>query len=176
MGEIAFDAPVMLQDGERIEGFNSGDRFVDMWARKYAHHARGRGTAVVYVVRCGGEVAGFFTLNNHSVVRDDVEPSSIRRNTPSSIPAVELGVLGVDERFKGMGLGRSLLKHAIIQSLKVSEISGAKILVVTPTGEEAAAFYKHFGFQRLTDDGRLFLSLRIRCWDGAKLTRSRSLP
>lgn len=55
-------------------------------------------------------------------------------NAPSQVPAILLGMLGVDERYQGMGLGAQLLRDAILNSLKVSELAGARALVVDPTG------------------------------------------
>ena len=82
------------------------------------------------------------------------------RNAPDQVPAVLLGMLGVDERFKGQGLGAQLLRDAIENSLKVAELAGAKALVVDPTGDTAEAFYARFGFSKLSGTNRMALKLR----------------
>ena len=68
-------------------------------------------------------------------------------------------MLGVDERYQGMGLGAQLLRDAILNSLKVSELAGARALVVDPTGETASAFYRRFGFSDLPGATRMVLRL-----------------
>ena len=118
-----------------------------------------RGTAVVYVSRCAGRVAGFYTLSTHSVVRSDIGGGWLARNAPSQVPAVLLGMLGVDEDFKGRGLGAALLQDAIINASKVAAIAGARALVVDPADESAAAFYTRFGFSPVGDSGRMAIRL-----------------
>ena len=81
------------------------------------------------------------------------------RNSPSQVPTVLLGMMGVDERFKGQGLGASLLKDAIENALKISALAGARALVVDPVDDEAAAFYAQFGFATLPGTNRMALKL-----------------
>ena len=78
---------------------------------------------------------------------------------PSQVPAIILGMLGIDERYQGMGLGAQLLRDAILNSLKVSELAGARALVVDQTGEAASAFYHRFGFSDLPGTTRMVLRL-----------------
>ena len=116
------------------------------------------GAAVVYVVYSDGIVAGFYTLSTHSVARDSA-CSWLARNAPDQVPAVLLGMLGVDERFEGQGLGSSLLRDAIVNALKVADLAGARAILVDPTGEKAASFYAHFGFVKLSGTDRMTLKL-----------------
>lgn len=81
------------------------------------------------------------------------------RNSPSQVPTVLLGMMGIDEKFKGLGLGASLLKDAIENALKISALAGARALVVDPVDDEAAAFYAHFGFVTLPGTNRMALKL-----------------
>ena len=154
-----FTKPAQLSEGGDLKGFRCGDEVVDLWAEKYAASARKRGTAVVYVTYCDGLPAGFYTLSAHSVNRADVTGGWLTRNSPEQIPAVLLGMLGVDERFKGKGLGAQLLKDAIENSLKIAELAGAKALIVDPTDPAAEAFYEHFGFSRLPGTNRMAVRL-----------------
>ena len=154
-----FTRPTALALGEGIEGFRCGDAVVGAWAEKHSSSARKRGSAIVYAVHCDGAVAGFYTLSTHSVARAEVSGGWFARNAPEQVPAVLLGILGVDERFKGQGLGASLLRDAVQNAMKVSALAGARALVVDPTGEAAAFFYEHFGFARLPGTTRMALRL-----------------
>ena len=58
-----------------------------------------------------------------------------------------------------MGLGAQLLRDAILNSLKVSELAGARALVVDPTGETVSAFYRCFGLSDLPGAMRMVLRL-----------------
>lgn len=75
-----------------------------------------------------------------------------------AIPAVRMGRLAVDRRYRGRGLGAALLVNALRRATR-SEIP-AVALTVDAKDEGAAAFYGHFGFQSLTHDPlALFLPL-----------------
>ena len=154
-----FSQPVQLAPGVGIEGFSCGDRIVDDWVKRHSTSARRQRSAVIYAVYCDGVVAGFYTLSTHSVARADIGGGWFVRNAPEQVPAVLLGMLGVDERFRGRGLGASLLRDAIQNALKVADLAGARALVVDPTGELAASFYEHFGFSRLPGTNRMALRL-----------------
>lgn len=154
-----FTRPVQLPVGVGIEGFTCGDAIVDNWAAHHSASARKRGSAVIYASYCDDAIAGFYTLSAHSVTRASVSGGWFARNAPEQVPAVLLGMLGVDERFKGHGLGASLLCDAIQNAMKVASLAGARALVVDPTGPDAAAFYERFGFMRLPGTFRMALKL-----------------
>ena len=65
----------------------------------------------------------------------------------------------LDEHCRGMGLDAQLLRDAILNSLKVSELAGARALVVDPAGEAASAFCRRFGFSDLLGTTRMVLRL-----------------
>ena len=57
-----------------------------------------------------------------------------------------MGRFAVDVSVQGRGLGRALLKDAILRTLNAAEIAGLRALLVHAIDERAAAFYKHNGF------------------------------
>ena len=118
-----------------------------------------QGTAVVYACFADEQVAGLYSLSVHSVARSDVRGGWLRRNTPEQIPAVLLGMLGVDKDCQGQGLGRSLLRDAVLRARNVSREIGARALLVDPADEGASQFYEHYGFRPLPETERLFLPL-----------------
>lgn len=154
-----FTKPTQLDEGQTLAGFRCGNDIVDNWAEKHAAMAKKRGAAVVYVTYYEGKAAGFYTLSTHSVTRSEVDGGWFARNTPESIPAVLLGMLGADEAFKGMGLGAHLLADAIRNASKVAQIAGAKALIVEPADESAVSFYERFGFSHLPGTNRMALRL-----------------
>ena len=65
---------------------------------------------------------------------------------PDPIPVMLMGRLAVDRSQQGKGLGRALLKDAILRTLKAAEIAGMRALLVHALDEKAAGFYQHNGF------------------------------
>lgn len=155
----SFSRPVQLPVGVGIEGFRCGVDVVDRWADCHSASARRHGTAVVYASYCGDRVAGFYTLSTHGVARAEVAGGWFVRNAPEQVPAVLLGMMGVDEEFRGQGLGAALLRDAILNALKISALAGAKALVVDPFDDSSRAFYEHFGFSSLAGTNRMALRL-----------------
>lgn len=156
-----FTKPVQLKPGVALEGFHCGNPTIDSWVEHHAPTARRRGTAVIYASYCEGVVAGFYTLSTHSVSRADIHGGWFVRNAPESVPVVLLGMLGVDEHFKGQGLGASLLRDAIKNAMRVASLAGARALIVDPVDDSAAAFYEHFGFSRLSGTNRMALKISL---------------
>lgn len=159
MGGLAFTKPRPLVGSDVLDGFESGLPVVDEWVRSHARKARDAGTAVVYVSFTDGLLAGFYTLSSQSLVRSDVR-GWLSRNVPEQIPVILLGMLGVDRRFQGRGLGRNLLLDASKRALAVSEAIGARELIVDPANDAARSFYRSYGFREISGSDRMFAKLR----------------
>lgn len=158
MGEVAFSAPRILREDDCVESFSSGNKRIDSWLHRRARGARRAGTAVVYASFVDGELAGFYSLSSQSVIREDAG-GWIARNAPQQIPVILLGRLGVDERWQGYGLGGDLLVDAVHRSESVAEVIGARALIVDPVDERAREFYRHFGFQFIPGQARMYAKL-----------------
>lgn len=147
-----------LQHGDNLAGFSSGVDLVDQWLARRASGARAAGTAVVYVTFCGDALAGFYTLSAQSITRSETS-GWIARNAPQQIPVILLGMLGVDQRFQGQGLGRDLLLDAVHRAESVAEQIGARALVVDPIDNVTRSFYEKYGFRPIPGSSRLFAKL-----------------
>jgi GNAT superfamily N-acetyltransferase len=87
-------------------------------------------------------------------------PSELTKRLPRypSLPAIRIGRLAVDGRFRGKGLGGALLMDAAARALPSA--AAAYALLVDAKSDTAVAFYEHHGFQRLASQPRtLFLPL-----------------
>ena len=116
-------------------------------------------TAFIAVDAAAGTLAGYYTLSATQVLFTDLD-EDWRKRLPRypSLPAVLVGRLAVDERFKGRGLGGVLLFDAARRTM-ASDIA-ARFMVVDALNEDAARFYEHHGFRRVPDDARrLFVPL-----------------
>ncbi len=65
---------------------------------------------------------------------------------PDPIPVMVLGRLAVDQRWQRAGLGRGLLRDALLRTLSVSRHAGIQALLVHTLSEEAKRFYIRNGF------------------------------
>ena len=93
-----------------------------------------------------GNVAGYVTLSNAEVEARKF-PEDVRKKLPRyPVPAVRIGKLAVDARFRGIGLGSWLLRRAIEKALMVSAEVGLYAVIVDAIGETAKGFYLKYGF------------------------------
>lgn len=141
--------------------FDCDSEALDRYFRQQVtQDARRRVTACfVAVEQPRGVLAGYYTLASSSVPLTDL-PKELSRKLPRypSVPAVRMGRLAVDRRFRGRGLGAAMLADALERSLGAD--IAAYALVVDAKDDQAAAFYRHHGFISFNDNPlALFLPL-----------------
>ncbi|WP_186210217.1 GNAT family N-acetyltransferase [Burkholderia gladioli] len=139
--------------------FDCGTPALDRYLRETATQDVRRRVAACFVMLDRDAVVGYYTLSAASIALADL-PLEITRKLPRypAIPAVRMGRLAVDARYRGRGLGAALLVNALRRAAG-SEIP-AVAMTVDAKDAGAAAFYRHFGFQPLTHDPLvLFLPL-----------------
>jgi len=96
----------------------------------------------------GGVVRGYFALAPDKIRRANL-PRAIGRGDPDEIPAVLIGKLALEQALQGQGLGRQLLVDALSRATSAVEIVSGRYIVVDAIDEDAAAFYRRYGFTRL---------------------------
>jgi predicted N-acetyltransferase YhbS len=65
---------------------------------------------------------------------------------------VLLARLAVDKNNKGQGLGEYLLMHALDAVVSTAATVGVQCVVVDAIDDDAARFYRKYGFEPLTDE------------------------
>ncbi|WP_186191178.1 GNAT family N-acetyltransferase [Burkholderia gladioli] len=140
-------------------GFECGTPALDRYLRETATQDIRRRVAACFVMIDGHVVVGYYTLSAASIALAEL-PQEMLRKLPRypAVPAIRMGRLAVDARYRGRGLGGALLVNALRRAAS-SEIP-AVALTVDAKDEGAASFYRHFGFESLTRDPlALFLPL-----------------
>lgn len=146
--------PEPLNERHLVDSFRSRAAVLDDWLRDRARVAASADTARTYVATAaGGRVIGYYTLSGYSVDRRRA-PSRLGRNQPDPIPGVLIGRLAVDERFEGLGLGKALLRDALMRIAAAAETVAARAVFVDALDEDAARFWEGRGFRPLRDEPR----------------------
>jgi GNAT superfamily N-acetyltransferase len=79
---------------------------------------------------------------------------------PDPVPVVILGRLAVHSDWTGRGIGKALLKDAILRSLRAAEELGVRALLCHALSEDAKTFYVRNGFaESPTEPRTMMLSL-----------------
>ena len=66
---------------------------------------------------------------------------------PAPIPVMIIGRLAVDLHFQKQGIGRSLVRDAILRVMQAAEIAGIRAILVHAGSEKAKQFYENCGFK-----------------------------
>ena len=154
-----FTAPVALALGHDLGPFDCGNLLLDEWLKNSANKSEGK-SARCYVACTGNVVVGYYCISTGAVDRDMQAPKKFRHGMPSSLPIILIGRMAVDKQFHRQGLGKGLLKDALQRILNASKDVGARAVLVHAIDDDAALFYKQFGFKTFPADSRtLFLSI-----------------
>jgi len=137
--------PEKLNSSHQIEGFNSGNSQLDDWLKRRALKNELDGASRTYVLCLGEVVIAYYCLANGAVAQT-IATGGVRRNMPDPIPVMVIGRLAVDHRWQGKGIGRALLRNAILRTLQAAEIAGIRAILIHAISEEAKQFYEKCGF------------------------------
>lgn len=152
--------PERLKPEHDISEFNSGQESLDHWLHFKALHNDQADASKTYVVCEDNQVIAYYCLSTGSVSRSEAT-GQLRRNMPDPLPVMILGRLAVDLAWQRHGIGAALLQDALLRTIQVSEIAGVKALLVHAISDQAAEFYKKWGFYPAPVNPKtLFLSIR----------------
>lgn len=153
--------PRPIAPTDNTSDFHSGEESLDRYLadRALANHLADIARCYVCIDGDSDRVLGYYTLSAVAVEHANLS-RMVRRNTPDPVPAVLLGRLAVDSAAHGSGLGRLLVRDAILSTLAAAHRIGVRVLLVHALHQQVANFYESLGFRRSpTDPLHLYLLL-----------------
>jgi len=146
-GAGSLRSPEPIRTAHDVIAFDSGEPALDDWLRRHALRNETRSGSRTYVVCAepGNRVVAYYSLAVGAIAHTGAS-GRIRRNMPDPIPVMVLGRLAVDRTFQGRGLGRSLLRDAILRTVQAASIAGIRAILVHAISDEARQFYERCGF------------------------------
>ncbi|MBD1821072.1 GNAT family N-acetyltransferase [Cyanobacteria bacterium FACHB-DQ100] len=160
MGIDQLRPPERISSSHQLEGFDSGNTQLDDWLKRRALKNAAEGASRTYVLCEGDQVIGYYCLANGAVAQTEAT-GRIRRNMPDPIPVMVIGRLAVDRQWQGQGIGRALLRDAILRTLQAAEIAGIRAILVHVISDEAKQFYEKCGFAASAIDA-MTLMIRVK--------------
>ena len=161
--DLSLLAPVLLSKEHNKQEFDCGYESLNNFLQKYALQNDKNNSSRTYVSICGksGIVAGYYTLTYGSISHREAT-SSVKKRMPNyPIPVMILARLAVSDDYKQLGLGRSLLKDALLRTVQASEIAGLRAIIAHAKDEKAKKFYLKYGFEEsVLDEYHLMVSMR----------------
>uniref|UniRef100_UPI00404B0D12 GNAT family N-acetyltransferase n=1 Tax=Flavobacterium sp. TaxID=239 RepID=UPI00404B0D12 len=152
-----------LNSSHKKATFSCGKELLDNYLHKQANQDIKRKLTACFVIieQETNLIKGYYTLSNNSIPLELV-PNHIQKKLPQSyqaIPTILLGRLAIDKHFQGKGFGKLILIDALKRSFEISKTIGSFAVVVDPIDIEAENFYLKYGFEKLPDSGKMFLSM-----------------
>lgn len=139
--------PEKLARHHELDAFSCGAESLDHWLKRFAYANQQSDLTTTYLVHRKNRVVGYYSLTAGSVNREDA-PLRVGKGAPNHpIGVVLLARLAVHDSEKGSGLGRALLKDALVRSASAAEIIAVRAVLVHALNEEARQFYMRFDFE-----------------------------
>lgn len=90
-------------------------------------------------------MVGYYTLAVGAVAHAEA-PGRVKRNMPDPLPVMVIGRLAVDKTVQRRGIGKGLLRDAVLRTVQAAEIAGIRAILVHAISEPAKRFYEGCGF------------------------------
>jgi predicted N-acetyltransferase YhbS len=146
MSSAALKAPVPLERGHILDPFDCGSPPLNDYLTRFAWSNQQSGAARTYVACRGKRVVGYYSLAFGSIEHEAASPRVRKGLARHPIPIMLLARLAVDIREQRRGIGKALLKDALLRTLQAADIGGLRAVIVNAKEARAKAFYEKFGF------------------------------
>lgn len=161
MSSTSYDSVRKLAAGDNVDLFDSGQPDLNQFLQRFALTNQRASSAQAYVCCYEGVVVGFYSLAVGSVEPEAAAPRVLKGMARHPVPVMILARLAVDLKHQGMGLGRALLKDALLRTAQAADIAGIRALLVHAKGNAARQWYLNWEFEpSQTNPFHLFLLLK----------------
>jgi GNAT superfamily N-acetyltransferase len=126
-----------LRRDHPVEAFDCGEEQLNKYLLRYAWQNQQAGASQTYVGVVGDAIIGFHTLAMGQVTYDDAPQRLTKGLARHPVPLVLLARLAVDRRWQNQGVGKALLKDAMLRTLQAADIAGVRALAVHAKDDEA---------------------------------------
>jgi GNAT superfamily N-acetyltransferase len=135
-----------LRRDHPIDSFDCGQEDLNSWLRKHELQNQGASAAQTYVGLVGEVVIGYYSLAVGQIEYNDV-PDRLRKGLARHpVPIMLLARLAVDKNWQKKGVGRALLRDAVLRTMQAADIAGIRALAVHAKDEQARRYYEQFDF------------------------------
>ena len=135
-----------LRRDHSVDAFDCGQEALNSWLRKYALQNQGAGSAQTSVGLADGAVIGYYSLAVGQVEYEGAPERLKKGLARHPVPVMLLARLAVDKNWQKQGVGRALLRDAVLRTLQAAEIAGIRALAVHAKDEQARRYYEQFDF------------------------------
>ena len=150
-----------LTAADLVDGFDCGQPALNQFLQRYALVSQKANSTQTYVCCQADVVVGFYSLAAGSVDPESAPPRTMKGLARHPVPVLILARLAVDQNHQGRGLGKALLKDALLRTAQAADIAGIRCLLVHAKDDAARQWYEAWEFEPSpTDPYHLFLMLK----------------
>lgn len=143
------------------DSFDCGQPALNQFLKRHALASQQANSAQTYVCCAAGEVAGFYSLAVGSIDPATAPARVLKGLARHPVPVMILARLAVDRDHQCKGLGKALLKDALLRTAQAADIAGIRCLLVHAKDDAARQWYASWEFEPSPSDPfRLFLLLK----------------
>lgn len=157
----AYSSVRKIRAADQVNAFDCGHTALNQFLQRHAFVNQKANSAQTYVCCRDDEVAGFYSLAVGSVDPENT-PSRVSKGLARHpVPIMLLARLAVDKAHQRKGLGKALLKDALLRTAQAADIAGIRCLAVHAKDDDARQWYEAWDFEASpTDPYHLFLMLK----------------
>lgn len=161
MSAKSYEAVRKLASSDNLDNFDCGESALNQFLQRFALTNQKANSAQTYVSCKDGAVVGFYSLAIGSVEPENAAPRVLKGMARHPVPVMILARLAIDQNHQGGGLGRALLKDALLRTAQAADIAGIRALLVHAKDDTARQWYLNWEFESSeTDLFHLFLLLK----------------
>lgn len=161
MSTAAFEPVRKLAPSDAVQSFDCGEPALNVFLLRFALASQQSNSAQTYVICQGGEVRGYYSLAVGSVEPAAAAPRVIKGVPRHPVPVMILARLAVDRQHQRAGLGKALLRDALLRSAQAADIAGIRALLVHAKDDAARRWYLNWEFESSASDPlHLFLLMK----------------
>ncbi len=149
-----FDEQLLDPKRHDRSAFACGEPGLDAFLQRHAHQNMRKGISQTWVLVPPDKpntISGYYYLAPAEVVIPNLQPTDARPLPLNPIPCFRMGLLARDLRWRGEGLGASLIGLAVERCQRARQSVGGYALIADAKGEKAIKFYLHYGFRLYLD-------------------------
>jgi GNAT superfamily N-acetyltransferase len=135
-----------LRRDHPVDAFDCGQELLNSWLRKHALQNQSASAAQTYVGLAGNVVIGYYSLAVGQIEYSDAPERLQKGLARHPVPIMLLARLAVDKGWQKRGVGRALLRDAVLRTVLAADIAGIRALAVHAKDEQARRYYEQFDF------------------------------
>jgi GNAT superfamily N-acetyltransferase len=136
-----------LASSDVVDSFDCGQPSLNQFLQRFAFINQKSNSAQTYVCCRLGVVVGFYSLVVGSVEPAVAAPRVTKGLPKHPVPVMVLARLAIDLKHQGVGLGKALLRDALLRTSQAADIAGILALLVHAKDEAARQWYLNWEFE-----------------------------